>query len=194
MAEDPNPLIVTLESLTLPPSRPQAGDGAGGVVGRLRDEYWEGVQEAPDVQAPVEVVQVLGFRLDEHLFSVELGFCRSILRVPRLTRIPRCPRELLGTLAFRGEIFPVLDLRAFLELPPRRLDRRSRVVLLSAGGNTGALVVDRVQAIHDVPGPLAERRAGSIYLGDDDPVAGSVFSVPALLEAVHQRLETGGRA
>ena len=87
------------------------------------------------------------------LILVRLGGCRYALplsgvgevgRPPGLTRVPGLPVWVAGVANWRGRVLAVLDLRSLLGGPPVELDRRGRVLVLSAGGLRAGLLVESV--------------------------------------------------
>ena len=82
-------------------------------------------------------------------------------RVPRVTTVPRAPAWLCGVTNLRGDIVSVIDLRAYLGLPPHTTaaGRMLVVRLLDEPFATGLIVdaVDRIVTLHaeDVKAPAS---------------------------------------
>ncbi|MBW2501254.1 MAG: purine-binding chemotaxis protein CheW [Deltaproteobacteria bacterium] len=95
--------------------------------------------------------ELLVFELDGSAYAIAVERVREIVRTRELTRVPRAPEWLMGVVALRGEIVEVVDLRRRLGLPPGRVGRTSRIIVLhgDADGITGVLVdsVDEVYRI-----------------------------------------------
>lgn len=153
----------------------------GRVVERLREQYWDDLGQAPDEAVPGEVVQVLGFRLDEQRYAIQLGHCDCVVRVPRLVRLPRCPLTLLGAFGLRGEVIPVVALRRMLGLAERPPGVRSRLVVVRAEGQTAGLVADRVDSVGEVAGPWAPPGDTRVVIDPEVPDGVHRLSVGSLL-------------
>jgi purine-binding chemotaxis protein CheW len=80
---------------------------------------------------------------------VPLDLVLEVDRVPRVTRVPGAPASLRGIVNLRGEIVPLLDLRAMLELPPPPAGSSGRLVVvrMPAGDSPCALQVDALGGI-----------------------------------------------
>lgn len=61
-----------------------------------------------------------------------------------VTPLPHAPAEISGVADHRGEVIPVLDLRAYFALPPVPPTRSTRWILVNTGNRLLGLVVDRV--------------------------------------------------
>jgi purine-binding chemotaxis protein CheW len=61
-----------------------------------------------------------------------------------VTPLPHTPPEISGVADHRGEVIPVLDMRAHFALPPVPASRSTRWILINTGNRLVGLVVDRV--------------------------------------------------
>lgn len=86
------------------------------------------------------------FALDDRRFGLPLLFVERIIAAPPLTRIPLAPREVRGVFDLRGDVLPVLDTRALLDLPEQ--DPKVLLVVHSRDRRL-ALTADRVDSIVD---------------------------------------------
>ena len=55
--------------------------------------------------------QLVGFRIGEETYGVQIGSVREIVRVPEITTVPNAPEMIEGVINLRGKIIPVMDLR-----------------------------------------------------------------------------------
>jgi purine-binding chemotaxis protein CheW len=61
-----------------------------------------------------------------------------------ITPLPHTPPEISGVADHRGDVIPVLDMRAHFALPPTPPSRTTRWILVNTGNRLVGLVVDRV--------------------------------------------------
>jgi purine-binding chemotaxis protein CheW len=86
------------------------------------------------------------FALDDRRFGLPLLHVERIIAAPPLTRLPLSPREVRGVFDLRGDVLPVLDTRALLNLP----ESDPKVLLVvHAHDRRLALTADRVDSIVD---------------------------------------------
>jgi len=115
---------------------------------RLRDmlpaEKETGVPEAGADAGDVQVVAVVAG-------AAEYGFPISqvgrIERLARITKVPTAARFVDGIANLRGEVLPILDLRARLDLARRMPDHRTRIVVVDLAGCRTGVVVDAVSGV-----------------------------------------------
>ena len=114
-------------------------------------------------------VQLVGFRLANEEYGIEITKVREIILPTATTRLPQSPDYILGVIHLRNEVIPVVDLRRRFGLPEQEATEETRIVVVHVGGKTLGLLVDSVsevlRAAHDqiVP-PPAVVVAGREYL------------------------------
>jgi purine-binding chemotaxis protein CheW len=109
------------------------------------------VEEIPDTGETLELVE---FKLAEEHYAVECLYVREVYPLKNLTPVPGAPGFVLGIVSVRGEIFSVVDLKKFFEMPPRGLTDLTRVIILSLHAPTGGMEF----------GILAEEVMGTVSL------------------------------
>ncbi|MBW2229959.1 MAG: chemotaxis protein CheW [Deltaproteobacteria bacterium] len=97
--------------------------------------------------------ELLSFRLDESPYAIPVERVREIVRVRKITSVPKMPSWVLGVVALRGEIVQVVDLRMRLGIPSKSTSRQSRIIVLHGDDDriTGMLVdaVDQVLRVNE---------------------------------------------
>ena len=88
-------------------------------------------------------------RLGGDRYALPMASVGEVGRPPGLTRVPGLPGWVAGVANWRGRVLAVLDLRPLLGARPvdtqlGELDRRGRVLVLSAGGMRAGLLVEQV--------------------------------------------------
>jgi purine-binding chemotaxis protein CheW len=97
---------------------------------------------------------------EEHL-ALPIGAVREVARVPPITEVPRAPRVVRGVVALHGRIVTVIDLRRRLDLPDPPPGEAARLLLVPAGEEDVALLVDAVTRIHRID-PASVEPAGAL--------------------------------
>ncbi|MGV3617034.1 MAG: chemotaxis protein CheW [Fimbriimonas sp.] len=87
------------------------------------------------------------FALDDRRFGLPLTHVERILAAPPLTRLACAPREVRGIFDLRGDVLPVLDTRALLDL---REEEPRVLLVVHSGERRLALTADRVDSIADL--------------------------------------------
>lgn len=90
------------------------------------------------------LVSIVLLRVGGETYAIPAAAVRAVAELTRLTPLPHAPPEVAGLTARGGEIFPVFHLRAVLGLSLSALPEQSPMLLLGAGGDAFALIVDEV--------------------------------------------------
>lgn len=100
-----------------------------------------------------QVKQLVGFRIGEEEFGVDILMVQEIIRLPTITPIPNAPGFVLGMINLRGKIIPVIDLRLRLKIrgnaSPRE-DRRTRILIVEMYCHVTGFIVDSVSEVMKV--------------------------------------------
>ncbi len=86
----------------------------------------------------------IGFRLGNRVMVSSITEVNEILSFPSLTVVPGTRPWLLGVANVRGNLVPVVDLRAYVEGEKSVHNDRSRVLLVKQMGGTVGVVVDEI--------------------------------------------------
>lgn len=120
------------------------------IIEEMRQEYWRGLS-TPEAEESRDQVQVLVAEAGGERFALDALNCRTIIKVGRLTRVPRLPDCFLGVINLRGEIVSVVDLGAFFGLPVPAPGPKARLLLCESEGVRLAFQVNRIFGIEWVP-------------------------------------------
>ena len=88
-------------------------------------------------------VEALVFEVEGERYALPAEQVREVVRAVAVARLPRAPEIVQGVIDVRGELVPVLDLRARFGLPPRGVDPSEHFVVARAGERTVAIRADR---------------------------------------------------
>jgi len=77
-------------------------------------------------------------------YALEVGRIREIVNPLPLIELPRERVFVLGVSDYRQEVLPVVDLRRFFGLTPIEPSRRTKWIVIEAGGRLVGVVVDAV--------------------------------------------------
>ena len=93
-------------------------------------------------------VQIVAFFLENEEFAVEIGKVREVLKLIRITPLPRSYNYIEGVINLRGDIIPVVDLRKRFGLNAEiKRDDSSRIIIVELDDNDIGLIVDSVTEV-----------------------------------------------
>jgi purine-binding chemotaxis protein CheW len=91
--------------------------------------------------------QLLTFDLAVETYAVDITWMREIIKVPRITEVPRVPPFVCGVVTVRGQVIPVIDLRLRLGLPAQSLSRAARILITIVDDEPHGMLVDCVHTV-----------------------------------------------
>jgi purine-binding chemotaxis protein CheW len=107
------------------------------------------VATEPDYRAVV-------FDLGSEVYGIEIGFIREIIRQVPITALPGADQSVLGLISLRGQILPVVSLRALFGMPIANPSPSARIVVAELDRGRVGLAVDAVRAVRLLPSDALE--------------------------------------
>ncbi|HEY8391152.1 MAG TPA: chemotaxis protein CheW [Capillibacterium sp.] len=99
-----------------------------------------------------ETTQIIVFKLGEEEFGVNILQVREIEKLDQgITRVPKAPHFVEGVINLRGEIIPIVDLRARFGLTIPEIGLNSRVIIVEVGEALVGMLVDAVEEVLRIP-------------------------------------------
>ena len=100
-----------------------------------------------------EIRQYIVTKLGPENYGIEIGIVDNIVRMQKITRVPKVQPYYIGVMNIRGEIIPVISLRKKLGLGEDVITEESRILIVKPEpqANVGILVdeVDEVVMLED---------------------------------------------
>ncbi|MBK8596523.1 MAG: purine-binding chemotaxis protein CheW [Holophagales bacterium] len=108
------------------------------------------------------VLQVVGFRVADEDFAVDILEIVGIERLDAVRQLPKMPAFVEGVMRIRDEIVPLVKLRTRFGFAEAAHDEKARVLVVEIGDDTVGFIVDAVSAV---------RRFGSRQVEPAPPLA-----------------------
>lgn len=99
----------------------------------------------------INVVQLVGFSLDDVEYGVAILDVFEILKTYKMSRLPNSPEYIKGVINLRGEVVPVIDIRTRFGLNQVKATELSRIIVVNNNGKKIGLFVDNVRKVIRVP-------------------------------------------
>lgn len=116
-------------------------------VFKQRAEY---LSKRISYKEPEEKVKILTFCLGNEKYSVRIQHALEIIKVTDINKLPCTPRHFAGVINLRGNILPLIDLNAFLDIQKDSGNSSETIVVIEVDGETAGILVDKVEDILDV--------------------------------------------
>ena len=93
-------------------------------------------------------VQYIVVKLGEERYGIDISYVDNILRMQRMTRVPKVAPYIKGVINLRGEVVPVMSTRIKMGLEPDVETHSTRIIILKfeQQGNIG-VIVDEVNEV-----------------------------------------------
>jgi len=98
----------------------------------------------------VETVKLIGFKLNEEEFVIEIERVKEIVRVPLVTRVSKAPDFVEGVANLRGDILQVVNFHKIMGLENLPISDKSRIIVLDDKNVLAAIIVDSVSEVIEV--------------------------------------------
>ena len=91
--------------------------------------------------------QFLTFAVEDEVYGVEISAVKEIASICEITKVPLTEAHIKGIINLRGDIIPVLDIRARFLKPDVEYDSLTCIVVVEYDKYTLGLIVDRVNEV-----------------------------------------------
>jgi purine-binding chemotaxis protein CheW len=92
---------------------------------------------------------VIVFEVDDRRHALPLAGVVTVELAAEVTPFPEAPRAVIGALAWRGRILPVLSMRRRLGLPDRPMRASDLMIVVDSSRRRLALLVDSVLGVRE---------------------------------------------
>lgn len=106
----------------------------------------------------IDSKQYIVVKLDSEQYGIDISFIDNIVRMQRITRVPKAQSYFEGVINLRGEIIPVMSLRAKFGLCDKEYDNATRIIIVKpeSGAKIGVLV-DEVKEVVELEDDSIEK-------------------------------------
>lgn len=95
-----------------------------------------------------DTVQYIVVRLGGEQYGINIRYVDNIVRMQKITRVPKVQHYFKGVLNLRGEVVPVMSIRCKMGLPEDEFTDDTRIIILKAEekGSLG-VIIDAVKEV-----------------------------------------------
>ena len=111
----------------------------------------------------VEAKQYIVTKLGTEQYGIDISFVDNIVRMTRITRVPKSQPYFKGIINLRGEVIPVMSLRLKFGLSDDEFTNATRIIIIKLeelGGSIGILV-DEVKEVVTIADDSIEKPSNS---------------------------------
>lgn len=99
-------------------------------------------------ETTVQEIQYIVIRVGEEQYGINIGYVDNIVRIQRITRVPKSQPYYVGVINLRGEVVPVMSLRKRFGLEAKENTGSTRIIILKLDDQSlVGVVVDEVREV-----------------------------------------------
>jgi len=125
-------------------------------------------QKAADVNTSLQIVC---FRIGTEEYGIDILQVQEILKVPKITKLPKSMAHVLGVIDLRGKVIPIIDLGKKFGIVADLINS-SRAIVVDINGKQVGLAIDSVSHVTKVdtgdvepPPPVVKGISGKYIVG-----------------------------
>ena len=101
-----------------------------------------------ETQEMEETIQYIVVQIGNEKYGIDIKYIDNIVRMQKITRVPKVQSYFKGVINLRGEIVPVMSVRKKMGLPEDVITDTSRIIIikLEEKGSIG-VIVDEVKEV-----------------------------------------------
>jgi purine-binding chemotaxis protein CheW len=92
-------------------------------------------------------MQIVGFMLGEEEYGVDILSVNEILKMTKITRVPKSSEFVKGVINLRGNVVPILNIRKKFKGEEKVVDDSTRIIILTVNSNRFGIIVDNVTEV-----------------------------------------------
>lgn len=101
-----------------------------------------------DINTTLEAKQYVVIKIGNEQFGIDIQYVDNIVRMQRITRVPKAQSYFKGVINLRGEIIPVMCLRLKFGLAPGEMTNTTRIIIIKLDQQSPiGIVVDEVKEV-----------------------------------------------
>jgi purine-binding chemotaxis protein CheW len=122
-----------------------------------------------NMNAGNEARQYIVVTLGNEQFGIDIQYVDNIVRMQRVTRVPKAQNYFKGVINIRGEIIPIMSLRLKFGLKEDDLTSATRILILKLEPQSAVgIIVDEVKEVVTIESSRIDKIANT---GNDDKAA-----------------------
>ena len=96
----------------------------------------------------IEAIQYIVVKIASEQYGIDIKYVDNIVRMQKITRVPKVQHYFKGVINLRGEIIPVMSLRLKMNQPDDEFTNATRIIILKMEAQAAiGVIVDEVKEV-----------------------------------------------
>lgn len=105
-------------------------------------------EQALDMNKEEQIIQYIVIKIDNEQYGIDIKYIDNIVRMEKITRVPKAQHYFKGVINLRGEVIPVMDLRVKFGIAEMEETKATRIIILKLDKqSTVGIIVDAVREV-----------------------------------------------
>jgi len=127
-----------------------------------------------DNKKEFETVQYIVVKIGSEQYGIDIRYVDNIVRIQKITRVPKIQNYFKGVINLRGEIVPVMSLRIKMNQPESELTNAARIIIIKLEPQAAiGIIVDEVKEVVT----LEENEIEKVFYDAKDENAGYINGI-----------------
>ncbi|MBD5465407.1 MAG: purine-binding chemotaxis protein CheW [Lachnospiraceae bacterium] len=101
-----------------------------------------------ELRAAYETTQFIVVKLNDEQYGIDIKYIDNIIRMQQIYRVPKVQQYIKGVINLRGEVIPVISIRAKMGFEQVAETKATRIIIVKIdGSDTVGLIVDEVKEV-----------------------------------------------
>lgn len=108
----------------------------------------------------IDEIQYIVIKLGDEQYGIDIGLVDNIVRLQRITRVPKAQNYYVGVINLRGEVVPIMSLRRRFGLDDDQYLSASRIIIIRLEDQSLiGFIVDEVREVVNIDPTTVEKPA-----------------------------------
>lgn len=95
-----------------------------------------------------DTIQYIVIQLGDEQYGIDIKFISNIVRMQKITRVPKVTNYIKGVINLRGEVIPIISLRLKMGLSEDEITKKTRIIILKMDQHESiGILVDEVKEV-----------------------------------------------
>lgn len=122
----------------------------------------------------IEAIQYIVVKIGSEQYGIDIKYVDNIVRMQKITRVPKVQHYFKGVINLRGEIIPVMSLRLKMNQPDDEFTNATRIIILKMEAQAAiGVIVDEVKEVVT----LEEDEIEKVFYDAKDDKAGFINGI-----------------
>ena len=117
-------------------------------------------------------LQIVCFKIGKEEYGIDILQVQEILKLPKVTRLPKSIDYIMGVMDLRGKVIPIVDLSKKFKISSGNVEESNRAIVVDITGKKVGLGIDSVSHVIKVdsgdiepPPPVVKGISGKYIVG-----------------------------